>query len=129
MAKFIPIPIIATIRGKIGHGGWAGALRDGVQYLIKLGKRNFRRHPRTNEEHKTQLRFQQASLDYNQLDHSSVEYNMYFSDYLLQLNNKKHFPKFRGYFISRRMAELKASGPLAADPSKNKQDWSLKHRK
>jgi len=27
------------------------------------------------------------------------------------------------------MAELKASGPLAADPSKNKQDWSFKHRK
>ena len=129
MAKFTPIALFASIRGKLdSHSKWATALRLGVQYFLRIGKRNFFRHPKTKEERKTQQRLRQASLDYNQLDKSSEQYKAYLADFEEQVKQNKCYPLFRTYFISRRMAELKAEGNLAADPTKNKQDWSLKHR-
>ncbi|MBQ0080928.1 MAG: hypothetical protein KBS95_05205, partial [Alistipes sp.] len=108
---------------------WAAAHRGNSNYFIHIGERDFDLHPKTDEECKTQQRLRQASLDYKNLDPQSEEYQSYFAAFQQQLKPEgKCFYTFRTFFISRRMAELKASGSLAADPSKNLQDWSFKHR-
>jgi len=130
MAKILPATPIDSIRGKLGRfSDWAAALRLGVHYLIHIGKRNYRKHPVTAEERKTHQRLRQASLDYNALDPASEEYRTYYAAFLRQKRYKHGKQQFRSYFISRRMNELKSTGSLSADPTRNLQDWSHKSRR
>lgn len=128
--QFKPIYFFKTIRGKLdSRSEWAAAHRGNSNYFIHIGERDFDLHPKTDEERKTQQRLRQASLDYKNLDPQSEEYQSYFAAFQQQLKPEgKCFYTFRTFFISCRMAELKASGSLAADPSKNLQDWTFKHR-
>lgn len=89
--------------------------------------RDLKTHPITHEEHKTTERLRQASLKYQQLDHSSAEYQQLYRDWYEQRNVKGGCVSPRGLFIRREMARLKAEGKLAADPTKNLQDWSHAH--
>jgi len=96
----------------------------------KNKKRNYRDNPVTKEEQKTRDRMAQVVADYKAIDHTSQEWRDLVKEFQAQCKKKKGIhSNVYAYFVHREMDKLKTEGALAADPSKNKQDWSLKKRK
>lgn len=132
MAHFDPINIIQRLRGKVNRNSdfwFKYNSATGKQYTgSRVHPRNYNEHPVTEEERKTTSRLAEASQAYNSLVPGSPEYVQLHKDFEAQLSAPNRKPTFRGYFISRYMAQLKSEGTLAADSSHNLQNWSLRPR-
>ena len=130
MSKLKPVSFIQSLHGQtsLGSDQWFMTRQDtGTVYTgTRIAARNYTLHPVTAEEAKTTSRLAQASREFNLLDPASELYQCYFNDFMAQKSSPGGKSRFRNYFISRRMRELKISGPLAADASANLQDWSQK---
>jgi len=92
--------------------------------------RDYHLKPVTKEEQKTRDRMAQVVAAYKAIDHSSPEWRVLVAEFNAQRKKKNGIhSNVYAYYVHREMAKLKAEGDLAADPSKNLQDWSLKKRK
>jgi len=92
--------------------------------------RDYHLKPITEEEQKTLDRMAEAVAQYQAIDRTSPEWRDLNQEFQAQRKKKNGIhSNVYAYFIHREMAKLKAEGDLAANPSKNLQDWSLKKRK
>ena len=90
-------------------------------------KRNYKENPITDEEKKTQDRMKTVVAAYKAIDRKSDEWRELVKEFNAQRKKKKGIhTNVYAYFIHREMEKLKTTGNLAADPTKNKQDWSMK---
>jgi len=96
----------------------------------KNRKRNYRNNPVTDEEKKTQERMKRIVPGYKAIKQDSQQWRELNQEFLAQRKKKGGIQSnVYAYYVHREMTKLKAEGDLAADPSKNLQDWSLKKRK
>ncbi len=121
--------MFASIRGKLSQfSDWWIMKRYGKFFTgHRNKKRNYKDNPVTNEERKTRERLKCVVAAYREIVKGSEEWRALKKEFEAQRKAKKGVhTNMYGYFMHREMEKLKNEGPLAADPSKNLQDWSCR---
>ena len=122
--KYTPAGAIKWFRGKWKkwHKFWF-MVRYGVPYIaFQLKERDYDEKPVTVEEHKTQDRFTKAKDGYNEIKNDPIAFAQLKEEWQQSgIGNSVYT-----YYIHCCMKKMKEEGPLAADPTQFKRDWSLK---
>jgi len=132
MKNLTLIEILKSAVGKLFTGSdfWLYKRYGRVHTGHHNSPRDYDLKPVTSEEQKTRDRMAQVVADYKAIDRTSQEWRDLVNEFQSQCKKKNgiHTNAY-AYFVHREMEKLKTTGDLAADPSQNKQDWSLKPRK
>lgn len=82
--------------------------RYGTLCTVKIGERDYTRHPKRKEEIKNQQRMAIASKEYNDIDRQSEQWQKVVREFEAQKVGGYH--SIRSYYIGTRLKELKAKG-------------------